>query len=50
MLRNVVLSMQCNNIDHEDVHLTLPPHIFFRPSTVTEHLTSRVSEGEFKIK
>ena len=32
----------------EDVHLTLPSQIF--PSKLKEHVTSRVSGGEFKTK
>ena len=34
----------------EVVHLTLPPHIFFRPSKVMEHVTSRLRGEEFKTK
>ena len=32
------------------VHLILPPHIFFGPSKVMAHVTSRVSGSELKIK
>ena len=31
------------SVPAEGVHLTLPPHVFFRPSKITKHATSRAS-------